>query len=106
MWWVCDGCDKIWRARLMACPGCRRTPLRPFGSHESDAEHAMAARVPLRCSRGPGAEVSSSPRPSVRAPVADWRAWAVSVGHDPDVVADTSKADLQSLDPAVLSEAV
>ncbi|MCP4963570.1 MAG: hypothetical protein GY925_30415 [Actinomycetia bacterium] len=128
--WICDECGKVAAVKVWSCPNrdCRATgKMRVFGSAESDKDHDLYHRTPaakfakFRAPKppagastaveatsavvagppapGPVGEITAS-RPSARATVTDWRAWAVGQGYNPAAVADLNKKQLRALAPA------
>jgi hypothetical protein len=65
---------------------------------EADADSPDAV-VPHGASDSPGVE-----KPAANAKVADWRAYAIALGMDPDEAKDATKADCQDY-AAVVEEA-
>ncbi len=115
--YICDSCSRIWRALCHACPSCGTVGLRPFGTDGADTRHPLAIGQPITPTEpvelpdpvgdAIAAAVGGSsaaeagpplPRPAARAPVEEWRAWALEAGHDPQLVADLTKAQLRQLE--------
>jgi len=107
--WICDHCDKLWRAQMHACAGCGTVGLRVFGTAESDKEHPAAASMPVMqvtrptepaSGEGDGADLDPAAPPLTvplaRDGVTAWRDYAIAQGLAADQVAEMAKPAIRA----------
>lgn len=110
--WACtsDQCSQVYGSWLSRCPR-DGSPLREFGSVDADYDSPVASRFPLRKAAArrnlgragasvggaSGGGIGNPARPSNRAPVAEWRSFAIGAGIPMHQLEGASKRQIQAL---------